>query len=58
MSTPINLNKVRKERDRAAKKDRADQNVVKHGRTKAEKSAEKQRRDAALRTLDGHKREP
>lgn len=35
MTTPINLNKARKERARADGKARADANAVKFGRTKA-----------------------
>ena len=38
---PINLNKARKARARAAAKARADENAVKFGRTKAERAAEK-----------------
>ena len=57
MSTPINLNKVRKDRARAEKKARADSNAVAFGRTKAEKAAERAREEKASRDLDGHKRE-
>lgn len=41
MSTPINLNKVRKARARAAKKVRADANAATFGMTKAEKDRAK-----------------
>lgn len=58
MSTPINLNKVRKDRARADAKARADENSVKFGQTKAQKKATKQQRDMDARSLDGHKREP
>ena len=37
--TPINLNKARKQRDRAAAKRRADENAAKHGLTKAQRTA-------------------
>lgn len=57
MSHPINLNKVRKERNRAARKSGAEENVVKHGQTKAQKDAHKKQNEQAVRTLDGHKRE-
>lgn len=57
MTTPINLNKLRKERDRAARKDRADRNAVSFGRTEAEKEVEKARNAKAEQALDGHKRE-
>ena len=57
MSTPINLNKVRKDRARAEKKARADQNAIAFGRSKAEKDATRARGAKARRDLDGHKRE-
>ena len=57
MSTPINLNKVRKDRARAEKKTRADRNAVAFGRTKAEKEAVRQREAKALRDLEAHKRD-
>ena len=57
MSTPINLNKVRKDRARAEKKARADRNAVAFGRTKSEKETAQAREDKARRDLDGHKRE-
>jgi hypothetical protein len=41
MSKPVNLNRFRKERARAEKRARADENAVKHGRTKAQKNLEK-----------------
>ncbi len=57
MSAPVNLNKLRKEHDRAARKARADENTVKFGQTKAQKDAQKQRAERAIRMLDAHKRE-
>ena len=57
MSAPVNLNKLRKERDRAARKARADENTVQFGQTKAQKDAQKQRAERAIRMLDSHKRE-
>lgn len=57
MSTPINLNKARKARDKADAKARADANAVKFGRTKAERIAEAAREDRAKRLLDGHQRD-
>ncbi|SMY07560.1 DUF4169 family protein [Flavimaricola marinus] len=51
-STPINLNKARKARDRAADKARADANAVKHGRSKAERVVEAARAEQASRRLD------
>ena len=58
MAEPVNLNRFRKEKARAEKKARADENAVKFGRTKARKAAEKSEKDAAVTRLDGHKREP
>ncbi|MFK7763112.1 MAG: DUF4169 family protein [Roseobacter sp.] len=58
MSTPINLNKARKARAKAEKRTRADQNAVKFGRTKAQKTAEKTEEIAKSRHLDGHKQDP
>ena len=40
MTDIVNLNKVRKDRDRTARKAQADANAAKHGRTKAERLAE------------------
>ena len=52
MSAPINLNHVRKERDRAEKKAQADANAVKFGRTKAERLLDAARAEHAKRRLD------
>ena len=56
MSTPINLNKVKKERNRASRKARADENAVKFGQTSAQKDALKARAEQIKRNLDGHKK--
>jgi hypothetical protein len=47
MGDIIHLGKIRKARERAAEKARADANAVRHGRTRAERE-----RDAALRTRE------
>ncbi len=57
MSTPVNLNRFRKSRDRAEKDAKAEENRVKFGRTKAEKQLDKAAEDKARRHLDGHKRD-
>ncbi|MEZ5676217.1 protein of unknown function [Thalassovita litoralis] len=57
MSQPVNLNRFRKEKARADKKARADENAVKFGRTKAEKQRDRATADKAARDLDGKKRE-
>ncbi len=54
MGKPVNLNRHRKEKARAEKKARADQNSVKFGRPKAEKKTVKQRQDMLQRKLDSH----
>ena len=57
MSQPVNLNRFRKNKARAEKKARADQNAVKFGRTKAQKNIAQARADNASRDLDGKARE-
>ncbi|MBI6628741.1 DUF4169 family protein [Pontibaca salina] len=57
MAQPVNLNRVRKQRARDAKKARADENAARFGRSKAAREADRARRDKAARDLDGHKRE-
>lgn len=52
MSDTINLNKVRKDRERAEKKAEADLNARKFGRTKAERMAEAAREAQAKGRLD------
>ena len=57
MTTPINLNRARKDRARAAKQKTAKANAVKFGRTKEEKAAARTERDRAKAQLDGHERD-
>lgn len=57
MSQPVNLNRFRKEKARADKKARADENAVKFGRSKAEKDLDRARAEKAARDLDGKHRE-
>lgn len=57
MSNAINLNAFRKQKARAAKRARADENSVKFGRTKAQKELEKAQQTKAKAVLDGHKTE-
>jgi hypothetical protein len=52
VTTPINLNKVRKEKSRAEAKAQADANAAKFGRTKAQRLLETAREDLAARRLD------
>jgi len=58
MAQPVNLNRVRKDKARAAKKARADENAVKFGRTKAQKAVEEADAAKARAALDDHKRDP
>jgi hypothetical protein len=57
MAAPVNLNRFRKDKARAAKKARADENAVKFGRTKAEKQRDTADANKAKRDLDGHMRD-
>lgn len=54
MGKPVNLNQFRKQKARAEKKARADENAVKFGRSKADKQLDRARADKAGRDLDGH----
>ncbi|MEM1341509.1 MAG: DUF4169 family protein [Pseudomonadota bacterium] len=56
-SRPISLSKHRKARARAEKRAEADANAAKFGRSKAEKLAERQKRDQDTAKLDGHRRD-
>ncbi len=53
--TVVNLNKLRKTKERAADRAQADANAAKFGRTKAEKALEDARTEKARRDLDGHR---
>lgn len=57
MTTPINLNKIRKARAKAEAEQRAGENRVKFGRTKSEKKLEVARADRQAKLNDAHKRE-
>ncbi|EEB84362.1 DUF4169 family protein [Roseobacter sp. GAI101] len=57
MSAPINLNKVKKERNRASRKARADENAVKFGQSKPQKDVIKARLEQISRNLEAHKRD-
>jgi len=55
LSDPINLNRFRKDRNRAEGKALADANAVKFGRTKAEQVLEAARAAQAAKKLDNHR---
>ncbi len=57
MGKPVNLNRFKKEKARADKKARADQNAVKFGRTKAEKLSDTAEIKKLHQHLDEHKRD-
>ena len=54
MAQPVNLNRFRKQKARAEKKARADENAARFGRSKAEKALDATRRAKAERDLDAH----
>ncbi len=58
MAEIINLRQARKNKARAEKEARAEQNRVSFGRTKAEKKLTKAELDLAQSRLDSHKRDP
>lgn len=53
----INLRQARKAKARTDKDQKAAENRRLHGRTKAEKAADKKAKDKAASHIDGHKRE-
>lgn len=57
MAQPVNLNRFRKQKARAARKTLADENAVSFGRSKAQKTLDQARADKATREHDGKKRE-
>lgn len=57
MSTPLNLNKARKARERAEARARADENSVKFGRTKAERNLQAAQAARARTRVDAHRLE-
>lgn len=57
MAEIINLNRARKARARAGGKVTAEANRALHGRTRADRDAQRIERERADRHLDGHKRE-
>ena len=57
MSTPTNMNKAKKERNRASRRARADENAVQFGQTKAQKELLKAKAQKIAENLDAKKRE-
>jgi hypothetical protein len=58
VSEPVNLNKVRKARARAAKETQAAENRVIHGRSKAQKAADRAAAAKLRKAVDTAKKEP
>jgi hypothetical protein len=57
LTTPINLNRARKDKARQTAKAEAATNRAKHGQTKLERIKAAKQAEAAKRALDGAKRE-
>lgn len=57
MAEIVNFNKARKAAGRVKKRRQAEENTVKFGRTKAQKTLEETRAEKAARDLDGKKRD-
>ena len=54
MNAPLSLSKARKAREKMKKRQQADENAVKYGKTKAERILEAAQNASARRALDGH----
>lgn len=57
MGNVVNLGRARKRKQQAAEKQRADENAIRHGRTKAEKARERIEQARLRATVDGARRE-
>lgn len=55
MADLVNLRLARKRRDRAAREEQAAQNRLIHGRSGAQKAADRAETDKVSRLLDGHR---
>lgn len=58
MSKVVNLRTARKAQQRLAKRQAADENAARHGRTKSEKQSDDAQAHANKRHVDGHKLDP
>lgn len=58
MSNVVNLGRARKRKREGAEKQRADENAIRHGRTKADKLRERMEQAKLRATVDGARREP
>lgn len=57
MGDTVNLNRIRKAVERVKKRRQADENAMKHGRTKAERVLEATKNARARAKLDAHRRD-
>lgn len=57
MTDPVNLNRFRKERQRADKKARADENAALHRLSKADKSTAKNETARQAQRVEAHRRD-
>lgn len=57
MAQITNLTRYRKDKARAEKRRVGDENAARHGRTRAQKLAEKADAERAVRSLDQHRRD-
>ena len=57
MAKVTNLNQFRKSRARDRKRAEADENAIKFGRTKAQKTLETARAEKATRQIEAHRRD-
>lgn len=55
MNDPVNLNKFRKAKDKAAREQRAKENRAQFGRTKAAKKLDEARSDKLKKLTDEHR---
>ena len=58
MAEIVNLRQARKQKARAEKEARADENRIAFGRTKAEKNLRQAEQELARSRLDAHRRDP
>ena len=58
MAAPVNLNRFRKQKAKAAGKARADENAVRFGRSNPVKARQRAQADKSKRDLDGHELDP
>lgn len=58
MGNVVNLGRARKRQRKAAEQRRADENAIRHGRTKAEKARERMEQARLRAAVDGARLEP